>query len=221
MTTSLFDCDNAGELLEGMRKARMAIGRGQVVCVPGDSVYLLVADAFKPSAVQALRDVRGMAADAPVSVLSPGLPTLRALAENVQDEVQALANEFWPGPLTLIVPGAETLSWDLGSTAGTVALTMPAQKIVVELLSETGPLAFSAASLAGEPGCETAGKAFDLLGESVAVYLAADSSVTPGPPSTVIDATGLDRPARKLRLVREGAIPLADIHGIVPAQRFA
>lgn len=220
MTTSLFDCDNAGELLEGMRKARMAIGRGQVVCVPGDAVYMVVADAFKPSAVQALRDARGMAAEAPVSVLSPGLPTLHALTESVEEEVQALVNEFWPGPLTLILPGAETLSWDLGTTAGTVALTMPTQRIVLELLSETGPLAFSAASRAGEPGSQTAVSATDVFGDTVAVYLANDDSVTPGPPSTVIDATGLDKPARKLRMVREGAIPLADIHGVVPAERF-
>jgi L-threonylcarbamoyladenylate synthase len=221
VTTSLFDCDNAGELLEGMRKARMAIGRGQVVCVPGDAVYMVVADAFKPSAVQALRDARGMAADAPVSVMSPGLPTLHALVETVDEEVQALVNEFWPGPLTLILPGAETLSWDLGTTAGTVALTMPTHKIVLELLSETGPLAFSTASMAGEPGSATAGGTADLFGDTVAVYLADDSSVAPGPPSTVIDATGLDKPARKLRVVREGAIPLADIHGVVPAERFA
>ena len=221
MTTSVFDCDNAGELLEGMRKARMAIGRGQVVCVPGDAVYTVVADAFKPSAVQALRDARGMHADAPVSVLSPGLPTLHALAESVEDEVQALVNEFWPGPLTLILPGAETLSWDLGKTAGTVALTMPSHKIVLELLSETGPLVFSTASRAGEHGCETAVAAAEIFGDSVAVYLADDSSITPGLPSTVLDATGLDKSARKLRVVREGAIPLADIHAVVPAERFA
>lgn len=221
VTTSVFDCDKAGELLEGMRKARMAIGRGQVVCVPGDSVYMVVADAFKPSAVQALRDVRGMAADAPVSVLSPGLPTLSALTESVEDEVHALVNQFWPGPLTLILPSAETLSWDLGTTAGTVALTMPTHKVVAEILSETGPLAFSAASRVGEPGCETARAAAEILGDRVAVYLSDDSSVAPGLPSTVIDATGLDKPERRLRLVREGAIPLADIHGVVPAERFA
>ncbi len=221
MTTSLFDCDNPSELLAGMREARRAIGRGHVVCVPGESAYMVVADAFKPSAVQALRDARGMASAAPVSVLSPGLPTLHALVQRVEDEVQALVNEFWPGPLTLILPGAETLSWDLGSTAGTVALNMPTHRIVLELLSETGPLAFSSASRAGEPGCATAAYAQETLGESVTVYLAQDGSLAPGLPSTVVDATGLARPQRKLRLAREGAIPAKEIYAVVPVERFA
>ena len=221
MTTSLFDCDNPGELLAGMRQARRAIGRGQVVCVPGDTAYTLVANAFTPSSVQALREVRGMSAKAPVSVFSPGLPTLHALVAHVDEEVQALVSEFWPGPLTIILPAAETLSWDLGETAGTVALQMPAHTLVLELLSETGPLAFSSASRVGEPGCETAAGARETFGESVAVYLAQDGAVTPGSWSTVIDATGLDKPARKLRLVREGLIPMADIHAVVPAERFA
>jgi tRNA threonylcarbamoyl adenosine modification protein (Sua5/YciO/YrdC/YwlC family) len=182
---------------------------------------MVVADAFKPSAVQALRDARGMASAAPVSVLSPGLPTLHALVQRVEDEVQALVNEFWPGPLTLILPGAETLSWDLGSTAGTVALNMPTHRIVLELLSETGPLAFSSASRAGEPGCATAAYAQETLGESVTVYLAQDGSLAPGLPSTVVDATGLARPQRKLRLAREGAIPAKEIYAVVPVERFA
>lgn len=204
-----------------MREARRAIGRGQVVCVPGDTAYTLVANAFTPSSVQALRDVRGMAPKAPVSVFSPGLPTLHALVAHVDEEVQALVSEFWPGPLTLILPAAETLSWDLGETAGTVALQMPAHTLVLELLSETGPLAFSSASRVGEARCETAAGARETFGDSVAVYLAQDGAVTPGSLSTVIDATGLDKPARKLRLVREGLIPTADIHAVVPAERFA
>lgn len=204
-----------------MREARRAIGRGHVVCVPGESAYMVVADAFKPSAVQALRDARGMASAAPVSVLSPGLPTLHALVQRVEDEVQALVNEFWPGPLTLILPGAETLSWNLGSTAGTVALNMPTHRIVLELLSETGPLAFSSAAKVGEPGCETAAVAQEIFGESVAVYLAQDSAVASGPLSTVIDATSLDKPARTLRVVRAGAIELEEIYAVVPAERFA
>lgn len=221
MTTSLFDCDDPEKLLAGMREARRAIGRGQVVCVPGDAAYTLVANAFTPSSVQALRDVRGMAPKAPVSVFSPGLPTLHALAANVDDEVQALVSEFWPGPLTVIVPAAETLSWDLGDTAGTVALAMPTNRLVLELLSETGPLAFSSAAKVGELGCETAAVAQEIFGESVAVYLAQDSAVAPGPLSTVIDATSLDKPAHTLRVVRAGAIELEEIYAVVPAERFA
>jgi L-threonylcarbamoyladenylate synthase len=216
----LFDCSDPTQLLEGMRKARMAIGRGQVVCVPSDTVYGLVADAFKPSATKALRELRGMEPTAPLSVFLPGLPTLHALAETVEDEVQALVNEFWPGPLTVIVPATESLSWDLGETAGTVALRMPADRIVLELLSETGPLVCSSASLVQSPGARSASEAQEIFGSGVGVYLASDSLDDVPGLSTVIDASGLDKPAKKLRVVREGKIPLEDIYQVVPSERF-
>lgn len=220
MSNSLFDCREPAALLEGMRKARMAIGRGKVVCVPTDTVYGLVADAFKPSATKALRDVRGMGERDPLAVLLPGIPTLRALAENVPDEVWALAQEFWPGGLTIITAAGESLMWDLGDTQGTVALRMPSERIVLELLSETGPLVASSAYRVGETGGKSAEEAEATFGENVAVYLSSGEAYSAGQLSTVIDATGLDKPGGKLRLVREGAIPASDIYDVVDVSRF-
>lgn len=221
MTHELFECSEPDQLLEGMRKARAAIGRGKVVMVPTDTSYALVANAFKPQAVQALREARGMAPQAPVGVFLPGIPTLDALAEDVPADVRALAQEFWPGALTLIVPARESLLWELGDTKGTVALRMPSHRIALELLSETGPLATSQASLVGQSAAATAEEVRNSLGDSVAVYLADDASLGDLEPSTVIDATSLDKPQGRLRLVRNGAIPSADIWEVVPADRFA
>ena len=52
MSARIFKTSNSAELLEGMRTARMSIGRGDVVAIPTDTQYALVADAFKPAAVQ-------------------------------------------------------------------------------------------------------------------------------------------------------------------------
>lgn len=220
MSNALFDCREPAALLEGMRKARMAIGRGKVVCVPTDTVYGLVADAFKPSATKALRDARGMGENDPLGVLLPGIPTLRALADNVPDEVHALAGEFWPGALTIITAAGESLVWDLGNTQGTVALRMPSERIVLELLSETGPLVASSAYRVGETGGLRAEDAEATFGDDVAVYLSSGASYSPGALSTVVDATGLDKPGGRLRLVREGAIPATDIYAVVDVSRF-
>jgi tRNA threonylcarbamoyl adenosine modification protein (Sua5/YciO/YrdC/YwlC family) len=198
----------------------MAIGRGNVVCVPTDTVYGLVADAFKPSATKALRDARGMGERDPLAVLLPGIPTLRALAENVPDEVQALAQEFWPGALTIITAAGESLMWDLGDTQGTVALRMPSERVVLELLSETGPLVASSAYRVGETGGLSAEDAEATFGNDVAVYLSSGGSYSPGVLSTILDATGLDKPGGKLRLVREGAIAATDIYAVVDVSRF-
>jgi L-threonylcarbamoyladenylate synthase len=221
VSSTVFDTDDPRTLLEGMRAARMAIGRGKVVCIPTDTHYGLVADAFKPSAVAALRLVRGMSERAPLAVLVPGIPTLAALAESVPDEVSDLVKEFWPGALTVITAAGESLMWDLGDTKGTVALRMPSHRIARELLSETGPLVASGAYPVGGVAGSGARQAQAVFRDSVAVYLDAGDTGTDRAVSTVIDATSLDKPEGKLRVLREGAIPLADIYSVISASRFA
>lgn len=213
----IYDCSVDAELLTGMRLARTAIGRGDLVVIPTDTVYGLAADAFNPGAVQKLIDAKGRTRQSPPPVLIPGIPTLDALAEAVPDEVRALVAQFWPGGLTVIVAANSSLAWDLGDTRGTVALRMPDNRIALELLSETGPLAVSSANLTGQPAATTAEEAEAMLGDSVAVYL--DGGVAGTLASTILDATALGSPDGKLRIVREGAIPSEDIRAVVGADR--
>ena len=215
----IYDCSVDAELLTGMRLARTAIGRGDLVVIPTDTVYGLAADAFNPAAVQKLIDAKGRTRQSPPPVLIPGIPTLDALAESVPDEVRTLVAKFWPGGLTIILPAQSSLSWDLGETRGTVALRMPSNKVALELLSETGPLAVSSANLTGQPAATTTKEAEGMLGESVAIYL--DDGVGGTVPSTIVDATGLLAPEGKLRIVREGAVPSDEIRELVGADRCA
>ncbi|MDQ4137794.1 MAG: L-threonylcarbamoyladenylate synthase [Actinomycetota bacterium] len=218
---SLHDCSDGAELLTGMRLARTAIGRGELVVIPTDTVYGIAADAFSPAAVKRLVGAKGRTAPPPV--LIPGIPTLDALAERVPDEVRALVDRFWPGGLTIIVPARPFLEWDLGETNGTVALRMPRNRIALELLNDTGPLAVSSANLTGQPPATTAQEAMRMLGDSVQVYLddgPAGSDYDHGdrdPASTIVDATRLTRGTGKLRIVRHGVIADADILDVVGA----
>jgi L-threonylcarbamoyladenylate synthase len=222
---AIYDCSVESELLTGMRLARAAIGRGELVVIPTDTVYGLAADAFQPEAVTRLLTAKGRGRSAPPPVLVPGIPTLDALAESVPDEVRALVAAFWPGGLTVILPAQSSLAWDLGDTGGTVALRMPANKIALELLSETGPLAVSSANRTGKPAATTAFDAEAALGDRVAVYLEDGPSGNdyPGAPpstgSTIVDATGLHLPEGKLRIVRSGVISDEAIREIVGAER--
>jgi tRNA threonylcarbamoyl adenosine modification protein (Sua5/YciO/YrdC/YwlC family) len=223
----IYDCSVEAELLTGTRLARSAIGRGELVVIPTDTVYGVAADAFNPKAVARLLKAKGRGRQSPPPVLIPGIPTLDALAESVPDEVRALVAEFWPGGLTVILPAAPMLAWDLGETRGTVALRMPNHRVALEILSETGPLAVSSANLTGEPAALTAQAAEEMLGESVAVYLDAGvvGSAYPAPTgvspdahplgSTIVDATGLLLPEGKLRIVRRGVISDEAIRAIV------
>lgn len=220
MSAELFKTASKAELLTGMRHARRAIGAGQVVCVPTDTSYALVADAFKASAVQALRDARGMPQGAPVSVFVPGIPTLGALTTDVPEDVDLLVREFWPGALTLIVPAGESLAWDLGNTKGTVALRMPGNRMVLDLLSDIGPLAQSGAWVLGGKPLVSPSALARRFENSVAVVLGPGEEKPGKQVSTVIDATSLDAPAGKFRIVREGSIPLRDIFQVVSPEKF-
>jgi tRNA threonylcarbamoyl adenosine modification protein (Sua5/YciO/YrdC/YwlC family) len=224
---ALYDCSVPAELLTGMRLARGAIGKGELVVIPTDTVYGIAADAFSPAAVERLLAAKGRGRQSPPPVLIPGIPTLDALAETVTDEVRRLTAEFWPGGLTIIVRARPTLEWDLGETRGTVALRMPSDKIALELLAETGPLAVSSANLTGEPAATTAQEAERMLGDSVAVYLDGGPAgeAYPGAVarsgSTIVDATALTHPEGKLRIVRHGVIPDEEIVRVVGAERCA
>lgn len=212
---TVVDCADPVTLLPGMREARAAIARGDLVVLPTDTVYGIAADAFQPAAVQALLDAKGRTRTAPPPVLVPNRSTLDALAETVPDEVARLADAFWPGGLTIVVPARQTLAWDLGETGGTVALRMPDDRIALELLAETGPLAVSSANRTGEPAAVTVEQALDQLGEAVTVYL--DGGGTPGNlPSTIVDATALAEHGGALVVLREGVILQEALEAVVP-----
>jgi tRNA threonylcarbamoyl adenosine modification protein (Sua5/YciO/YrdC/YwlC family) len=181
--------------------------------MPTDTVYGVAADAFNAAAVQKLVDAKGRTRASPPPVLIPGIPTLDALAEMVPDEVRELVAKYWPGALTIIVQARSSLTWDLGDTKGTVALRMPSNRIALELLSETGPLAVSSANRTGRRPATTAAEAEAMLGDSVAIYLDGGPGGTVA--STIVDATGLGSPEGKLRIVREGVIPAAEIRELV------
>lgn len=213
----IFDCRDPEQLLPGMRQARQAIGRGELIVMPTDTVYGLAADAFSASAVARLLAAKGRDRQSPPPVLVAGLATARALVAEVPEPVERLVEAFWPGGLTIVLPAQPSLSWDLGDTNGTVAVRMPAERIALELLEECGPLAVSSANLTGRSAAIDIDGARDMLGESVSVYLDGGMSAT-GVASTIIDATGLTGPEddrRPVRVLRDGAISRASLRAVL------
>ncbi|WP_439591414.1 L-threonylcarbamoyladenylate synthase [Microbacterium sp.] len=213
--SSLFDCSDESQLLPGMRAARRAIARGELVVLPTDTVYGVAADAFDAAAVQRLLDAKGRGRQSPPPVLVSGVNTLRALVADVPAAVERLVEEFWPGGLTIVLPAQPSLTWDLGETHGTVAVRMPANRIALELLEETGPLAVSSANLTGKNAAVFVDDARAMLGESVEIYLDGGPSAR-GISSTIVDATSLvggDEPV--VRVLREGAVERARLREVL------
>lgn len=214
MMGNLYNCLETDEALTGLRLARQAVGRGDLIVLPTDTVYGIGADAFNAAAITKLLEAKGRGRDAPPPVLVPNVQTLDALAETVTAEMTALADAFWPGGLTIVVPARTTLAWDLGETNGTVAVRMPDHNLTLELLSETGPLAVSSANLTGQPAAVTAAEAQDALGERVTVYLETGESSGSRVGSTIVDATPtID--GKPVRILRDGTVSRDDIRAVV------
>ena len=215
----VFDITDPDQLVAGLRHARMAIGRKQLVVFPADTSYALAGNAFSPASVMLLREVKGWTTPVPPQVLLPGIPTLQALAAEVAEPVEALAKAFWPGALTLIVPAGESLQWDLGQNKGTVSLRMPADQVARELLADTGPLAVSQASPVGQAISGDPDAVVEAFSDQVAVYLTR-GQIEATAPSTVVDATGLTYPEGRLRILREGVIDKASMVDVVGIEWF-
>lgn len=207
MTT--YDCAGNEEREKGVQAALDAVRRGDLVVLPTDTVYGVGADAFSPQAVTALLAAKGRGRDMPVPVLIGAWRTARALTDFLSEPAENLISAFWPGALTIVVQQGSGLAWDLGDSAGTVALRMPMHAVAIDLLQETGPLAVSSANRSGNPPPTTAADAREQLGETVAVYL--DGGSTPGAvPSTIVDVTGAQP-----RILREGVITRAQLEEAV------
>ena len=191
--------------------AEAAVRAGACLVLPTDTVYGIGADAFDAAAVQRLLDAKHRGRDMPPPVLVADVADLDEIAQTVPAGARALAEAFWPGGLTLIVPVRPSLRLDLGDTRGTVAVRVPDHDPVRALLRRTGPLAVSSANTSGSPPATDVATALAMLGDSVAVYL--DGGPAPGEtPSTIVDfaacATG--------RVLRQGVLGPDALRAVVP-----
>lgn len=196
---------------EAVAAAALAVQRGRLVVIPTDTVYGVAADAFDPQAVRGLLRAKGRGRNMPPPVLVGAAATLDALAIGVPGYARALVEEFWPGPLTLVLSEQPSLQWDLGQTRGTVAVRMPDHDVALTVLDRTGPLAVSSANRSGKPAAVDAREAEEMLGDSVEVYV--DAGPAPGgEASTILDCTG-ELP----RLLRAGALEVARLDRVLEA----
>ncbi len=206
----LYDCSDPQDRADGIVAAEAAVKRDELVVLPTDTVYGVGAEAFSPTAVDALLTAKGRGRDMPTPVLVGSWSGLDGLVVAVHPDARELVEAFWPGGLTIIVEHASSLAWDLGDTRGTVAVRMPAHPVALDLLTRTGPMAVSSANRTGSPPALTMADARDQLGESVTVYLDGGTCADPVP-SSIVDLTGSDPVLR-----RAGAVSAEAIREIIP-----
>ncbi|WP_019812944.1 L-threonylcarbamoyladenylate synthase [Saccharomonospora saliphila] len=207
--SAVYDCEEPASRADGLAAAATAVRSGRLVVLPTDTVYGIGADAFDSAAVRALLRAKHRGPDMPVGVLVGSWSTVDGLVLGLPDRARALIEAFWPGDLSLVLPHAPSLRWDLGSTRGTVMLRMPLHPVALELLREVGPMAVSSANVSGSPPAATAGQAREQLGDSVAVYLDG------GPSGEAVASTIVDLTGGEPVLLREGPVTAEAVSEVV------
>jgi L-threonylcarbamoyladenylate synthase len=193
-------------------RAADVLRAGRIVALPTDTVYGLAVLPGVEGATAALFALKGRAADAPFAVLCASTDQALGLAAPaaVTDEVRRIAARLWPGPLTLVLPRRAGLGYALGEPHSTIGVRCPDQRLVRALAADVGPLATTSANLHGGPTPATADGVAGLFGAGVGLVL--DGGPCSADPSAVVDATG-----PRWRVLRAGAIGLADIEAAATA----
>ena len=182
---------------EAFSMTMAALRRGTIVVIPTDTVYGIAARADDADAMERLFALKGRDAARSIAVLVGDLGQARRLTAHGLDRFA----QFWPGPLTVVVPRAADAVLYIGDDDSTVGIRCPDDAFVRRLALEVGPIA---ASSANESGAPTPATAREIAALFPSVSLVVDGGPRRGTASTVIDAT-VDPPT----VLRTGALSAA------------
>lgn len=195
----------------GVAEAVEVLRRGGLVAFPTETVYGLGADASNPAAVERVFAVKGRPRSHPLIVHLGEAMAMKEWAGVIPDDAWVLAEAFWPGPLTLILPRAERVPDAVTGGLLTVGLRVPAAPLALELLSAFGGgVAAPSANRFGRVSPTTAEHVRADLGDAVDLVL--DGGPCPvGVESTIVDCAG-----NRLGVLRPGGVSveaLAEVLG--------
>ena len=203
--------ERLGASAADLDKARAILRAGGVVAFPTETVYGLAADATNPEAVARIYAAKDRPRFNPLIAHVADLDA--ALRQGRFDEVaRTLADAFWPGPLTIVVPAsAECTISDLARAGlDSVALRVPAHPLARDLLAGFGrPLAGPSANRSGRVSPTTAAHALDELGGRIAAVLDG------GPCAVGLESAVLDLTGPRAALLRPGGVPIEAIEAVI------
>lgn len=208
MTTSEHSQFLSNCTVDALDQAALALKQGSLIAFPTETVYGLGADATNAQSVARIYEVKGRPADHPLIVHIPGLDSLETWTSDFPRYAISLARDFWPGPMTLVLPRSEIAKDFITGGQESVGLRVPAHPLALGLLhafKKIGGLGIAApsANRFGQVSPTTA----QAVEEEIGSYLSPIDFILDGGPalvgveSTIIDCTG-DAP----RILRHGAI---------------
>lgn len=189
----------AGEA-DAVERVVQVLRAGGTVLLPTDTVYGLAALPSVPGATDALVDRKGRSSEQPFAVLVADAGQALDLGELPSPLVQRWMDEFWPGPLTLVLRRTATaLPLALGGRADTIGVRCPDHPFVRAVAAEVGPIATTSANRHGEPSPTTAA-------EAAASLLGPVDLVVDGGPAGTVASTVVDATTDPCHILRRGAL---------------
>jgi L-threonylcarbamoyladenylate synthase len=200
-----------GSRREAILQALDVLRMGGLVAFPTDTVYGVGALAFDARAVEAIYAAKERPNEKAIPVLLAGPEQLALVSMDLPPQARILADRFWPGAVTLVVPKHPDLP-EAVSAGATVGVRVPDHPIALALLRLSGPLAVTSANLSGKPSPLTAMDVLQQLEGRIGLIL--DGGRVPGGvSSTVVDCT-----VPEIRVLREGPISERQIRQVLAGE---
>ncbi|MBE6911510.1 MAG: threonylcarbamoyl-AMP synthase [Ruminococcaceae bacterium] len=210
MTTELIKISGLMQNFDDFVRAGKLLSNGEVVAIPTETVYGLAANAFDPNAIEKIFKAKGRPSDNPLIVHISDFSDLSKLVSEIPESAITLAENFWPGALTMIMKKSDKVPYEVTAGLSTVAIRFPSHKYARAIIDAAGvPLAAPSANLSGKPSPTSADHVFrDMEGRIPMIIDGGDCEI--GLESTVIDLTG-DIPT----LLRPGGVTLKQLRSVL------
>ena len=191
-------------------EAAAILRRGGLLGIPTETVYGLGADALNEDAVRRIFEAKGRPQDNPLIIHVPSADWLERYCQNVPAAAYRLAEKFWPGPLTMILPRREIVP--LRTTGGleTVGVRCPNHPVTLAIIEAAGvPIAAPSGNPSGRPSPTTAQHMMDDMAGKI------DGIVDGGPCAVGVESTIIDLTVQPPRLLRPGGLPLEALERVL------
>ena len=191
--------------MRAIERAAAAVRRGEVVAIPTDALYTLVADPLNLHAVGRVFAAKGRESVRALPLLVSDIVMAEDLASEVSARFYLLARRFWPGPLTIIAPASSRVPLKVTGNTGRLALRQSQSKVANALLERLSqPLIATSANISGQPTCTSGIDVFGMMDGSVDLVL--DGGTVAGTGATTIDVTEV-----LWKVIKQGAIAEKEI----------
>lgn len=194
---------------ETFSAAIATLKRGDAIVFPTETLYGLGADALNDAAVEKIYQLKGRDAANPIPVLVANRKMLGVIVAEVPPLAERLIEQFWPGPLTLVLPARKEIPRPLLNSTGGVGVRISSQALASELIKGLGrPLTATSANPSGKPPARTVEEAKKYFGAEIDVF------VDGGELASKTGSTVAEVSADAIKIIRQGEIGRSELQRV-------